>query len=90
MEGRDTNMNKIHCFQNASRPSLGNIRDRRDKPNKASDFRTSSNVAAKFGKRCRKSKAISGIAIAKRKGTMSNKKDEVLVSSSTNLQEMRN
>jgi hypothetical protein len=54
------------------------------------DFRTSSNVVAKFGKRCRKSKAISGIAIVKRKGTISNKKDEVLVSSSTNLQEMRN
>jgi hypothetical protein len=53
MEGRDTNMNKIHCCQDASRPSLGNIRGRRDKPNKASDFRTSSNVVAKFGKRCR-------------------------------------
>jgi len=70
--------------------NLGNIRGRRDKPNKAFDFRTSSNVVAKFGKRCRKSKAVSGIAIAKRKGTIGNKKDEVLVSSSTNLQEMRN
>jgi len=33
--------------------NLGNIQGRRDKPNKASDFRTSSNVIAKFGKRCR-------------------------------------